>query len=127
MNVLEFFYGEKPEIGREMTLEDLALEVRLTGRPLVGCMGKIYDVTENRSFSEGCDKYHLIGKDASVPLAKMKFDPKYEFEDLHWSRDLNDAEYTILKEWSKKFEDKNDFVGFIKEEKKKQKDKKLKK
>ena len=127
MTIMErvYMYGQKQVVG-EMTLYQLEDEINRTGRSLIGCMGKIYDVSLEMSYAEGGKMVHFVGKDASVALAKMKLDPSFEYENLHWSRDLNEAEYSILLDWSKKFEAKYDVVAHILEEEKKP-EKKLKK
>jgi predicted heme/steroid binding protein len=40
----------------------------------VGIKDKIYDVSKNEVYREGGGYYAFAGKDASVALAKMKFD-----------------------------------------------------
>ena len=43
----------------------------------MGCKGKIYDVTSNEMYAKGMTYNCFIGKDASVALAKMKFDKEF--------------------------------------------------
>ena len=97
-----------------MNLTQLASTYEKTKKLYLGCKGNIYDVTENEMYADGQGYNCFIGKDASVALAKMKFDK--EFLDptlLHWSRDLNEEELSILKDWETKFDGKYKIVACI--------------
>ena len=100
----------------DMSTEELEAS-RDRGACLIGCKGRVFDVSSNPMYSaEG--SYHLfVGRDASVALAKMKFDK--EFLDptlLHWRRDLDQKELNVLEEWLEKFEGKYPLEAYIKDD-----------
>ena len=55
----------------------------------MGCKGRIFDVSTNEMYNKD-GAYHLfVNRDASVSLAKMKFNKEFlDPEQNHWSRDL---------------------------------------
>ena len=109
-------FCRKPIMG-DMSLDELAAIHKSDGRLLIGCKGKIYDVSSNDMYAPG-QGYHLfVGKDASVALGKMKFNPEFlDPKQLHWSKDLDKEELKILDDWVKKFDEKYQIVGQIKED-----------
>ena len=57
-----------------MSLSELEDALSKDGKCLLGCKGKIYDVSANEMYAKG-GNYHLFaGKDASVALGKMKLE-----------------------------------------------------
>ena len=97
-----------------MNLEKLSSEYEKTKKLYLGCRGKVYDVTENEMYAVGQGYNCFIGKDASVALAKMKFDKEFlDPTQMHWSRDLNKEELNILKDWVTKFDGKYKVVAMI--------------
>lgn len=69
----------------DITLEELAARANDTNL-LLGCRGIVFDVSSNaEAYGPGLAYNVFIGKDATVALAKMKFDA--EFLDpniIHW-------------------------------------------
>ena len=111
--VLSIFCKPKPKMG-DMTLAELASIHKADGRLLIGCKSKIYDVTANEMYAPGQTYFCFVGRDASVALAKMKFDAEFlDSKKLHWSKDLNKDESKILDDWDKKFQGKYKVVGMI--------------
>jgi predicted heme/steroid binding protein len=103
----------QPKMG-DMTLEELAAIYKTDGRLLIGCKSKIYDVSSNEMYAPGQGYNCFVGKDASVALGKMQFNPEYlDPSQLHWSKDLNKEETKILDDWAKKFDGKYTIVGRI--------------
>ena len=82
---------EKRSGVREMSLEELAGAMEGGGGHLIGCKGRVFDVSSNEMYAPG-QSYHLfVGKDASVALSKMKFNKEFlDPSQLHWSRDLDE-------------------------------------
>jgi predicted heme/steroid binding protein len=79
----------KPKMG-DMSLEELAAIHRTDGRLLIGCKAKIYDVSSNEMYAPGAGYNCFVGKDASVALGKMKFNPEFlDPKQMHWSKDLD--------------------------------------
>jgi len=100
----------------EMSLGQLADACSDT-KLLIGCKGRIFDASANAMYGpEGA--YNLfVGKDASVALAKMKFDKEcLDPSLLHWARDLDEKELNILEDWVTKFEGKYEVVAYIKDD-----------
>jgi predicted heme/steroid binding protein len=113
---LRFCRKPSKQIG-DMSLEELAAIHKSDGRLLIGCMGKIYDVSSNEMYAPGQGYNCFIGKDASVALAKMKFNPEFlDPKQLHWSKDLDKEELKILEDWAKKFDGKYQIIGQIKDD-----------
>ena len=103
-----------------MTVHDIQKYYKLTGRLLLGCKGKVYDVSEKSEMYGKDGPYHpFIGKDASVALAKMKFDKEFmDTAQYHWSEDLEDKEMEVLDDWAKRFDKKYLIVAEIVDDKK---------
>ncbi len=101
-----------------MSLEELAQTLKGQNKLLLGCKGRVYDVTENQDMYGPDAGYHLfIGKDSSVALAKMDFNDEYmDPAQLHWKRNLNETELTTLDEWVEKFDGKYPVVAYIKDD-----------
>ena len=61
----------------------------------MGCKGRVFDVSSNEMYNKD-GAYHLfVNCDASVALAKMKFDKEFlDPSQNHWSKDLNEEEFT---------------------------------
>lgn len=100
----------------EMSLGQLADACSDT-KLLIGCKGRIFDASANAMYGPEGSYNLFVGKDASVALAKMKFDK--EFMDpslLHWARDLDEKELNILEDWVIKFEGKYETVAYIKDD-----------
>ena len=76
------------EIPEKMTVADIKRYAKLTDTLLLGCKGKVFDVTENAEmYGKGQSYNCFIGNDASVALGKMKFDK--ELMNRDWC-ELND-------------------------------------
>mmetsp|Transcript_30818 Transcript_30818/g.67658 ORF Transcript_30818/g.67658 Transcript_30818/m.67658 type:complete len:180 (+) Transcript_30818:161-700(+) len=100
----------------DVTLEELA-DCTANGRLWMGCMGRIFDVTGSEFYSAGGSYASFVGKDTSVALGKMKFNPEYfDPRALHWTRDLDERELNILQDWVDKFGAKYEVVGYIKDD-----------
>ena len=101
----------------EMSLEELAA-AKEKGALLIGGEGRVFDVSTNEGFYGKEGSYHLfVGKDASVALAKMKFNAEFlDPSQLHWKRDLDEKEHNILQDWLERFENKYKLVGYIKDD-----------
>lgn len=84
-------YCRKPSLKQgNMSLDELAAIHKADGRLLIGCKGKIYDVTSNEMYGPGQGYHCFVGRDASVALGKMKFNPEFlDPKQLHWSKDLD--------------------------------------
>jgi len=104
---------------REMHLEELAEANQLNGSLLLGCKGRVFDVSSNEMYARD-GSYHLfVGKDASVALAKMKFNKEFlDPSQLHWARDLNEEELNVLEDWLVRFVGKYKLVAYIKDDQK---------
>lgn len=85
----------------------------------MGCKGRVFDVSSNEMYNKD-GAYHLfVNRDASVALAKMKFDKEYlDPAQNHWSKNLNEEELNILEDWLNRFISKYPLVGYIKDDRK---------
>lgn len=101
---------------KEMSLEELA-DASKEGAGLLGCKGRVFDVSSNEMYAPD-GAYHLfVGKDASVALSKMKFNKEFlDPSQLHWARDLDEKELNILEDWVDRFEGKYELVAYIKDD-----------
>ena len=89
----------------DYSLEKLAEESSAT-KLLIGCKGRIFDASSNLMYGPEGSYNLFVGVDASVALAKMRFDKEFLDPSLHhWSRDLDEKELNILEEWVVKFEE----------------------
>ena len=88
------------------------LEQEGEGRLLIGCMDQVHDMSANAEMYGPEGPYNcFVGKDASVPLAKMKFDAElFDLKKHHWTM-LDEKELKILQDWAKKFDAKYPVVG----------------
>ena len=111
-------YCRKPtHVNKDMSLDELAAIYKTDGRLLIGCKGKIFDVSENEMYGPNGGYHLFVGKDASVALGKMQFNPEFlDPKQLHWSKDLNKEELKILDDWETKFIGKYKIVGKILED-----------
>merc|ERR1712091_496347 len=109
----------RPDVKREMTLEELADAKRKELKLLICCKGCIFDVSDN-SVYQGSGAYQmLVGKDASVALAKMNRDNLFDMLDpkkYHWTKDLNEAELRTLDQWIERFTQKYSIVAYLKDD-----------
>ena len=100
----------------DYSLERLAAESSAT-KLLLGCKGRVFDASSNQMYGPEGSYNMFIGVDASVALAKMRFDAEcLDASKLHWSRDLDEKELNILEEWVTKFEEKYPTVAYIKDD-----------
>ena len=92
---------------------------------LLGCKGHVFDVSANSEmYGKGTGYNVFIGKDASVALAKMKFNKEFmDPAQLHWSQDLNEQELNILEDWLSRFVQKYKLVGYIANDRENKKEK----
>ena len=104
----------------EMSVDQLQEACSGTGsntRVLLGCKGMVFDVSSNEMYGPDGGYNLFIGKDASVALAKMKFNKEFmEPWNLHWSRDLEEKELQILEDWVTRFVEKYPIVAYIKDD-----------
>lgn len=104
----------------EMTVDELQDACAGSGgeaRVLLGCKGAIFDVSSNEMYGPEGGYNLFVGKDASVALAKMKFNKEFlEPWNLHWSRDLEEKELQILDDWVTRFVEKYPIVAYIKDD-----------
>ena len=99
----------------DLTHEEIASDSRC----LIGLKGRVFDASSNPMYAKGGSYDCFVGKDASVALAKMKFDEEFmDPNQTHWSQDLNTSELNILEDWLIKFESKYHLVGYIKNDRK---------
>ena len=90
----------------EMTLKELKNSLVTTGRYLIGCKGKIYDVSSYAGYREEGNYFLYVGHDSSVALAKWSLTKKDLDPRQHWSRDLNEKELVQLDYWEEKYDGK---------------------
>ena len=66
----------------ELTLEEISNDKR----SLIGVKGRVFDGSSNPMYAKDGSYNCFVGKDASVALAKMKFDDEFmDPKKLHWS------------------------------------------
>lgn len=97
---------------RDFTLEELKPYngTGEEGRILIGCNGKVFDVTRGKRFYGPEGPYAAFaGKDASRAFATFSVTVgKDEYDDLS---DLTPSEWESVREWEQQFTDKYDHVG----------------
>lgn len=102
----------------EITLEELA-DCTKDDKLWMGCKGRVFDVTGSEHYGGDGSYSSFVGKDCSVALGKMKFNPEFfDPSEMHWSRDLDEKELNILEDWLVKFEGKYEVAGYIKDDRK---------
>ena len=108
---------ERDEGVPDVTLDQLQERCSDDKEFLIGCKGRIFDVSENEMYGKDGGYNLFVGKDASVALSKMKFNKEFmDPSQLHWKKDIDLEELNILEDWLIKFNGKYPVVGYIKED-----------
>jgi len=81
---------------------------------VVSVKGIVFDVSKKDCYREGGNYHIFAGKDASIALAKMKFDKEFLDDSIPIS-DLNEAEMGILDHWENYMKERYEVVGKLKD------------
>jgi len=103
-------------VGKAITLEELASYNGVDKKEIyVSVKNIVFDVTNSDHYNKTGEGYNIFaGKDISIALAKMSFDPKY-FNNYGKIK-ITDKEEEVLNDWyTRTYDAKYTKIGYISE------------